>query len=208
MVLSAVSAAGTIDPMINYTSQFWQVFQILYDGLLKFKQADRDEGYEIVPDLAEGAARTARTAARPMSFKLRKGIKFSNGEEVTPADVVASFQRIFKVNSPTSGSFYNNIVGADKCIARCRHLHARRRHRSGRGCRHGDLPSGRAGLGILPQARRAARNRAARRHPCGRCGHPSHSRHRRLCRFELRPERQDGPDAQSRIHRMERGCAA
>ena len=51
MVLSAVSAAGTIDPMINYTSQFWQVFQMTYDGLLKFKQADRKEGFEIVPDL-------------------------------------------------------------------------------------------------------------------------------------------------------------
>ena len=36
---------------------------------------------------------------------------------MTPSDVVASFQRIFKVNSPTSGSFYNNIVGADACLA-------------------------------------------------------------------------------------------
>ena len=116
MVLSAVSAAGTIDPMINYTSQFWQVFQMLYDGLLKFKQADRDEGYEIVPDLAE-ALPEPLDGGKTYVFKLREGIKFSNGEEVTPADVVASFQRIFKVNSPTSGSFYNNIVGADKCIA-------------------------------------------------------------------------------------------
>ena len=49
-------------------------------------------------------------------FKIRKGIKFSNGKEVTPADVVASFQRIFKVKSPTSGSFYAGIVGADACL--------------------------------------------------------------------------------------------
>lgn len=31
--------------------------------------------------------------------------------------MVASFQRIFKVSSPTSGSFYSGIVGADKCLA-------------------------------------------------------------------------------------------
>jgi peptide/nickel transport system substrate-binding protein len=31
-------------------------------------------------------------------------------------DVVASFQRIFKVSSPTAGGFYSVIVGADKCI--------------------------------------------------------------------------------------------
>ena len=36
---------------------------------------------------------------------------------MTVKDVVASFQRIFKVSSPTSGGFYSVIVGADKCIA-------------------------------------------------------------------------------------------
>ena len=36
--------------------------------------------------------------------------------EVTVKDVVASFQRIFKVSSPTAGSFYNGIVGADACL--------------------------------------------------------------------------------------------
>jgi peptide/nickel transport system substrate-binding protein len=30
--------------------------------------------------------------------------------------VVASFQRIFKVSSPTSGTFYRTIVGAEKCL--------------------------------------------------------------------------------------------
>ncbi len=50
-------------------------------------------------------------------FKIRKGIKFSNGQEVGVKDVVASFQRIFKVSRPTAGGFYSVIVGADKCLA-------------------------------------------------------------------------------------------
>ena len=37
----------------------------------------------------------------------------TNGKEVGVADVVASFQRIFKISGPTAGSFYNGIVGAD-----------------------------------------------------------------------------------------------
>jgi peptide/nickel transport system substrate-binding protein len=49
-------------------------------------------------------------------FKLRSGIRFSNGRELTVNDVAASFRRIFKVNSPTAGTFYNRIVGADACI--------------------------------------------------------------------------------------------
>ena len=49
-------------------------------------------------------------------FKIRKGIKFSNGQTVTPNDVAASFRRIFKVKSPTSGTFYAGIVGAQACL--------------------------------------------------------------------------------------------
>ncbi len=74
------------------------------------------KGFEIVPDLAE-ALPTVGDDGKSYTFKLRKGIKFSDGNEVTLNDVVASLQRIFKVSSPTSGGFYSVIVGADKCLA-------------------------------------------------------------------------------------------
>ncbi|CAN7454103.1 ABC transporter substrate-binding protein [Rhizobium sp. LjRoot30] len=115
MTLAAVSAAGTIDPMINYTAQFWQLYQMTYDGLVKFKQAGGTDGFEIVPSIAE-AIPQAENDGKTYVFKIRKGIKFSNGKDVTPSDVLASFQRIFKVKGPTTGSFYGGIVGADKCI--------------------------------------------------------------------------------------------
>ncbi|AOU98146.1 peptide ABC transporter substrate-binding protein [Acidihalobacter yilgarnensis] len=113
--LVARSAAGTIDPQINYTSEFWQIYQFVYDGLVAFKKGPGNAGSELVPDLAV-ALPMAKSSGKTYVFKLRKGIKFSNGQPVTVSDVVASFQRIFKVSSPTSGTFYNNIVGADKCL--------------------------------------------------------------------------------------------
>ncbi|MGY5808790.1 ABC transporter substrate-binding protein [Rhizobium sp. LEGMi198b] len=116
MTLSAVSAAGTIDPMLNYTAQYWQIYQMSYDGLVKFKQAGGTEGFKIVPAIAEEMPEI-KNDGKTYVFKIRKGIKFWNGKDVTPADVVASFQRIFKVKGPTMGSFYNGIVGADKCMA-------------------------------------------------------------------------------------------
>lgn len=116
MRLVARSAAGTLDPHINYTLQYWQIYQGLYDGLMAFKKAAGPEGFQKVPDLAEAAPEISNDG-KTYTFKLRQGIKFSDGRDVTTKDVVASFQRIFKVSSPTAGGFYSVIVGADKCLA-------------------------------------------------------------------------------------------
>jgi len=116
MRMVARSAAGTVDPHINYTLQYWQIYQGLYDGLLAFKKAAGEEGFKKVPDLAEEIPAPTNDG-KTYVFKIRKGIKFSNGQELTVKDVVASFQRIFKVSSPTAGGFYSVTVGADKCLA-------------------------------------------------------------------------------------------
>jgi len=113
--LLAASAAGSLDPKINYTLQYWSVYQYIYDGLVTFKQAAGEEGFTIVPDLAE-AMPVPRDGGKTYVFQLRKGIQFADGRTVTVKDVVSSFQRIFKVSSPTAGSFYNGIVGADLCL--------------------------------------------------------------------------------------------
>ncbi|HEY4162171.1 MAG TPA: ABC transporter substrate-binding protein [Dongiaceae bacterium] len=115
MRLVAVAAAGTLDPQINYTLQYWGIYQGVYDGLLTFKKGVGDEGFKIVPDLAEDMPQAADDG-KTYVFKLRKGIKFSNGQDLTVKDVVASFQRIFKISGPTAGTFYNGIVGADACL--------------------------------------------------------------------------------------------
>ncbi|QND60661.1 ABC transporter substrate-binding protein [Mesorhizobium huakuii] len=114
--LLARSAAGTLDPHINYTDQGWQMYQPIYDGLVAFRKAEGMDGFTIVPDLAE-ALPAVTNDGKTFTFKLRKGIKFSNGQELGVKDVVASFQRIFKISGPTSGTFYAGIVGADKCLA-------------------------------------------------------------------------------------------
>jgi len=115
MRILAHAAAGTVDPHINYTLQYWQIYQSLYDGLIAFQKAGGPEGFTKVPDIAEEFPKPTNDG-KTYVFKIRKGIKFSNGQELGVKDVVASFQRIFKVSSPTAGGFYSVIVGADKCI--------------------------------------------------------------------------------------------
>lgn len=112
--LLAKAAGGTLDPQVNYTLQYWQLYQATYDGLLAFKKAGGDQAFDVVPDLASGYK--ISKDGKTWVFTLRRGIKFSNGKPVTVQDVVSSFQRIFKVKSPTSGGFYAGIVGADKCL--------------------------------------------------------------------------------------------
>jgi peptide/nickel transport system substrate-binding protein len=115
--LLAKAAGGTLDPQVNYTLEYWQLYQATYDGLLAFKKAGGQDAFTVVPDLAENLP-TPTNGGKTWVFKLRTGIKFSNGQPLTVKDVVASFQRIFKVKSPTSGTFYAGIVGATACLAK------------------------------------------------------------------------------------------
>ncbi len=113
--LLAKAAGGTLDPQVNYTLQYWQLYQATYDGLLGFTKAGGNAAFTVVPDLAENLPKPTN-GGKTWVFKLRKGIKFSNGKPLTVNDVVASLQRIFKVKSPTSGGFYAGIVGAQACL--------------------------------------------------------------------------------------------
>jgi peptide/nickel transport system substrate-binding protein len=115
--LLAKAASGTIDPQVNYTLPYWQLYQASYDGLLAFKKAGGNAAFQVVPDLAQSVP-TPTNDGKKWVFKIRKGIKFSNGKTVTPTDVAASFRRIFKVKSPTSGTFYAGIIGAKACLAK------------------------------------------------------------------------------------------
>ncbi len=75
------------------------------DGLVNFKKAQGTAAYTVVPDLAVAIPKPT-DGGKTWVFKLRPGIKFSNGKVLKASDVVASFQRIFKVHGPTAASFY------------------------------------------------------------------------------------------------------
>jgi peptide/nickel transport system substrate-binding protein len=109
------ASEGTIDPQINYTSQFWQVFFVTYDGLVGFAKSGGETSNDVVADLAVAVPKP-EDGGKTYVFKLRPGIAFSNGQAVTPGDVVASFQRLFKVANPNAGTWYNVLVGADACL--------------------------------------------------------------------------------------------
>ena len=112
--LTAHASFGSIDPAINYLSKGAEVFYPLYDQLVTFRHAAQN-GYDVVPDLAD-AMPAVRDGGRTYVFHLRPNIRFSNGHVLDTTDVVASMVRLFKVQSPNAGAWYNIIVGGDACV--------------------------------------------------------------------------------------------
>jgi len=116
LTLLASTAGGTLDPQVNYTLQYWQLFQATYDGLVTFQKVNGQASFDVVPDLATSLPKVTN-GGKTYTFTLRKGIKFANGQTVTVNDVKATFIRLFKVSNPNSGSWYNAITGGDACVA-------------------------------------------------------------------------------------------
>lgn len=102
---------ATLDPAIGYDWTNWPAIKLVFDGLL-----DYDSGTTLMPRLAESMPEV-NADATVYTFKLRKGVKFQNGRELTAEDVVYSLTRVLdpKTGSPGSG-FFVGIKGAQDFI--------------------------------------------------------------------------------------------
>jgi peptide/nickel transport system substrate-binding protein len=115
-IVANTAPSGSPDPQVNYTLQEWQLLIFTHDGLVAFKRVGGAAGTKIVPDLAESVPKPTN-GGKTWAFKLRSGIKFSNGQALTGKDVKATFERLFKIgNSPNAGTWYNVIQGGDACV--------------------------------------------------------------------------------------------
>src|SRR5688572_21659345 len=70
-----------------------QITWHIYEGLYTY-----DKNYNAIPLLVDG--HTVSDQGRTYTFKLRRGVKFHNGKEMTSADVVASLKRWGKMSTP------------------------------------------------------------------------------------------------------------
>jgi peptide/nickel transport system substrate-binding protein/oligopeptide transport system substrate-binding protein len=98
----------TLDPAIGYDWKNWSVIKSVFDGLMDYKPGTT----ELVPDLAESYA--VSDDGLTYTFKLRHGVKFHNGREMTAADVKYSLERTCNpaTQSPGAG-YYGALEGFD-----------------------------------------------------------------------------------------------
>lgn len=102
---------ATLDPAVGYDWTNWPAEKLVFDGLL-----DYDSTTNLEPRLADGSPQV-NADATVYTFKLRKGVKFSNGREFTADDVVYTLTRVLnpETGSPGAG-FYTGIKGAQELI--------------------------------------------------------------------------------------------
>ena len=98
----------TLDPAIGYDWVNWSMIKSLYSRLMDYEPGTPN----LVPSLAESF--TVAPDGLTYTFKLRTGVKFSNGREVVASDVKYSIERAVdpKTQGPGAG-FFGAIKGFD-----------------------------------------------------------------------------------------------
>jgi oligopeptide transport system substrate-binding protein len=109
IVITYKDDISTLDPAIGYDWQNWSIIKSLYSRLMDYAPGTT----ELKPDLAESF--TISPDGLTYTFKLRHGVKFHNGRELTADDVAYSLDRTInpKTQSPGQG-FYKSIAGYDE----------------------------------------------------------------------------------------------
>lgn len=88
IIVGLSTTVETLDPAMHRSRVAETVLRNMFDGLVT-----RTPDMEIVPEIAESWENVSPTE---WVFKIREGITFHNGEELTAEDVVFTYERILK----------------------------------------------------------------------------------------------------------------
>lgn len=112
MIVTYKDDVSTLDPAIGYDWQNWSMIKSLFDGLMDYEPGTTN----LMTDLAEDY--TISDDGTIFTFKLREGVKFHNGREMTAEDVKYSLDRVTNpaTQSPGAG-FFGSIKGFDAVAA-------------------------------------------------------------------------------------------
>jgi len=109
ITLGTTDKVTVLDPAGSYDNGSFFVMNQVFAFLLNTKPGAKDTTPE--PDLAESASFTSPTQ---FTVKLKPGLKFANGHDLTSSDVKFSFDRQVKINDPNGpASLLANLVSTE-----------------------------------------------------------------------------------------------
>jgi peptide/nickel transport system substrate-binding protein len=103
----------SLDPALLVSLLPPELLGMTHDGLVTFEHAGGAAGLRLVPDLAVALPEPSDDGLT-YRFRLRAGIRYSDGEPLRASDVRHTFERLFRVGSP-GVDFYSAILGASAC---------------------------------------------------------------------------------------------
>jgi len=114
--VSAPASNVSIDPALYDYAPNPQFGGLAYDGLVTFQRSVGTDGLRMVPDLALAVPVPSEGGAT-YAFRIRPGIRYSDGQPLRAGDFRRAIERLFRVGSPGQ-SLYAGLIGAAACGAR------------------------------------------------------------------------------------------
>ena len=99
-----------------YDTLAYSLLSLAYDGLVSYRRTGGTTFGPIVANLAESVPAPSADG-RSYVFTLRRGIRYSDGQPVGPADFRASMQNLLATHGKALPNFFDVIVGARECVA-------------------------------------------------------------------------------------------
>jgi YVTN family beta-propeller protein len=110
--LKQASSIDSIDTALSSYTYTFPFLRMTGDGLTAFDQVSGLAGAQLVPDLATSLP-TPSDGGTTYTFRLRSGIRYSNGKPVQATDFRPTFERSYALG--TFNMDYDEIVGGAQC---------------------------------------------------------------------------------------------
>jgi YVTN family beta-propeller protein len=114
LVIASTATSPSVDPAFYNRSEPPQFDGLAYDTLITFDHTGGAAGLRLVPDLALTVPAPTR-GGRAYAFRLRPGIRYSNGTPLRASDFRRAIERLFRAGSP-GADYYTGIIGAAGCM--------------------------------------------------------------------------------------------
>ena len=120
-ILTVLTAghADTFDPVL--TQDLYPILPLTYDGLTTYQRVGGSGSVQLVPDLAVSLP-SPTDGGTTYTFRLRRGIRYSNGEPLRPEDFRRALERELILGGNTNyGGAFADVIGGGACAAHSRH---------------------------------------------------------------------------------------
>jgi YVTN family beta-propeller protein len=113
--LNVVAGGGvdSIDPGAAWSASDWQLLSMTNDGLLTYARTSSPGSASLVPDLAT-ALPLVQDGGRTFTFRLRRGVRYSNGIAVRPEDFRRALEREYQAGTGLA-ALGVPVAGSERC---------------------------------------------------------------------------------------------